>query len=82
MVLFLHGNAENISTHIGSVYWLPEQGYEVVLLDYRGYGRSEGVPQLGRMLDDVLPTVLALTQPARMCQNGPDSARTPFCSCW
>lgn len=41
-VLFLHGNAENISTHIGSVYWLPRYGYDVLLLDYRGYGGSEG----------------------------------------
>ena len=41
-VLFLHGNAENISTHIQSVYWLPAEGYEVWLVDYRGYGKSEG----------------------------------------
>ncbi len=43
-VLFLHGNAENISTHIGSVYWLPAQGFNVLLLDYRGYGESQGSP--------------------------------------
>lgn len=53
LVLFLHGNAENISTHIGSVYWLPEQGYEVVLLDYRGYGRSEGEPDFPEVYADV-----------------------------
>ena len=41
-VLFLHGNAENISTHIASVYWLPGAGYDVLLLDYRGFGLSEG----------------------------------------
>ena len=45
-IVFLHGNAENISTHIGSVYWLPERGYNVFLFDYRGYGRSEGEPTL------------------------------------
>ena len=51
-VLFLHGNAENISTHIGSVYWMPEHGYNVFLFDYRGYGRSEGSPSLaGLQLD-------------------------------
>ncbi len=43
-VLFLHGNAENISTHIASVHWLPAAGYAVFLFDYRGYGRSEGMP--------------------------------------
>lgn len=43
-ILFLHGNAENISTHIGAVHWLPEQGYNVFLLDYRGFGLSAGTP--------------------------------------
>jgi len=51
-ILFLHGNAENISTHIGSVWWLPNYGYNVLLIDYRGYGRSEGEPTLpGLQLD-------------------------------
>ncbi len=53
IVLFLHGNAENISTHIGSVYWLPEQGYEVLLLDYRGFGRSKGAPAFPDVFLDV-----------------------------
>jgi fermentation-respiration switch protein FrsA (DUF1100 family) len=52
-ILFLHGNAENISTHIGSVYWLPEAGYEVLLLDYRGYGQSAGTPLLPEVLMDI-----------------------------
>lgn len=41
-ILLLHGNAENISTHIGSVHWLPERGFNVFLFDYRGYGQSSG----------------------------------------
>jgi len=45
-ILFFHGNAENISTHVNSVLWLCLAGYQVVLFDYRGYGRSEGVPTL------------------------------------
>jgi fermentation-respiration switch protein FrsA (DUF1100 family) len=45
-ILFLHGNAENISTHIASVYWLPAQGYDVFMFDYRGYGLSTGEPDL------------------------------------
>lgn len=43
-VLFLHGNAENISTHIAAVHWLPGAGYNVFMPDYRGFGRSEGQP--------------------------------------
>lgn len=45
-VLFLHGNAENISTHLGSVWWLPNYGYNVLLFDYRGFGRSHGEPSI------------------------------------
>ena len=45
-ILFLHGNAENISTHINSVLWLIPEGYDVFAFDYRGYGRSEGSPEL------------------------------------
>ncbi len=51
-VLFLHGNAENISTHIGAVMWLPKADYNVFLFDYRGYGHSAGQADLtGAHLD-------------------------------
>ncbi|MCW9023744.1 MAG: alpha/beta fold hydrolase [Gammaproteobacteria bacterium] len=45
-VLFAHGNAQNISTHVASVFWLPDYGYNVFLFDYRGYGYSEGETEL------------------------------------
>lgn len=43
-IVFLHGNAENVSTHIGAVHWLAQRGYNVFLPDYRGFGLSEGRP--------------------------------------
>lgn len=52
-VLFMHGNAENISTHIGSVRWLPEAGYNVFLLDYREFGQSQGLAKLPEVLLDI-----------------------------
>jgi uncharacterized protein len=61
-VLFLHGNAENITTHIASVYWLPAQHYNVFLPDYRGYGRSEGVPSLAGVQDDINSAMKYLLQ--------------------
>ncbi|MEQ6341287.1 MAG: alpha/beta hydrolase [Gammaproteobacteria bacterium] len=45
-VVFFHGNAENISTHIGAVHWLPKEGFNVFLPDYRGYGASRGTPEI------------------------------------
>jgi len=51
-VLFLHGNAENISTHFSSVAWMPAAGFSVLAFDYRGYGASQGHPTLrGVQLD-------------------------------
>jgi hypothetical protein len=52
-ILFLHGNAENISTHIMSVRWLPARGFNVFLLDYRGYGASGGEASLSGVQRDV-----------------------------
>ncbi len=52
-VYFLHGNAQNISTHINSVAWLPRQGYQVFLLDYRGFGQSNGEANIPEVLNDI-----------------------------
>lgn len=52
-VLFLQGNGQNISTHIMSVAWLPEAGYSVLLLGYRGYGRSAGEAKLPDVFRDI-----------------------------
>lgn len=59
-VLFLHGNAENISTHFRSVAWLPAQGYNVLALDYRGYGASDGLPTLAGAQQDIDAALLHL----------------------
>jgi uncharacterized protein len=45
-IVFLHGNAENVSTHLGNVLWLCAAGFDVFLFDYRGFGLSGGSPDL------------------------------------
>ena len=45
-VLFFHGNAENMSTHVNAVLWLVKAGYLVFAFDYRGYGSSDGTPDI------------------------------------
>jgi fermentation-respiration switch protein FrsA (DUF1100 family) len=52
-VLHLHGNGGNMAWHLGGSWWLPEQGYQVLLLDYRGYGHSEGDPNLPAIYQDI-----------------------------
>lgn len=51
-ILFLHGNAGNMSTHLSIVAWLPAVGYSVLIFDYRGYGRSPGRPSLSGLRRD------------------------------
>lgn len=51
-ILYLHGNAENISTHIFNVAWLPAKDFNVFLFDYRGYGLSGGTPSLPGVHED------------------------------
>ncbi|MCI0749224.1 MAG: alpha/beta hydrolase [Nevskiales bacterium] len=65
-VLFLHGNAENISTHIRSVAWLPAQGFNVFLPDYRGYGESQGTATMAGVHTDAETALAYLArQPER-----------------
>jgi hypothetical protein len=42
MVLYLHGNDGNVSTNMDGIEHLRELGYSVFLIDYRGYGASDG----------------------------------------
>lgn len=52
-VIFLHGNAGNISTHLPSIFWLPAAGLSVLTFDYRGYGNSSGSPEIHGVHTDI-----------------------------
>ena len=51
-VLFCHGNAGNISHRLETVRLLLELGVNVLIFEYRGYGRSEGEPTEANMYAD------------------------------
>jgi len=51
-VLHLHGNAANIGNHLPLVAWLPAANFNLLMLDYRGFGRSEGRPTLDGVVED------------------------------
>ena len=42
LVLYFHGNEGNVSTSIGETALLRSLGYSVLVVDYRGYGESDG----------------------------------------
>lgn len=47
-----HGNAENQSSHLLSVSWLVDYGYDVITFDYRGFGQSSGSGSFSKLKED------------------------------
>lgn len=51
-VVFSHGNAGSLGYHIGFVDWLVTAGYQVLMYDYRGFGKSTGAPSREGLIKD------------------------------
>lgn len=51
-VLFFHGSGGNVSTYIFMTKPLVEAGYQVLMVDFRGYGKSTGTPNHNNIADD------------------------------
>ena len=51
-VIHFHGHSRNISYHYRYVSWLPEKGFNLFMLDYRGYGKSQGSPSRRGVYED------------------------------
>ena len=50
--LILHGNARNMGSDMDVIEMFPAMGWNVLILDYRGFGKSQGVPtEEGTYLD-------------------------------
>lgn len=41
-IIFFHGNAGNLSHRVERVRWFGKMGYNLLSIDYRGYGKSTG----------------------------------------
>ena len=51
-LLFLHGNAGNISHCLDSLDYFHRLGFAICIIDYRGYGQSTGKPDVkGTLID-------------------------------
>lgn len=44
LIILFHGNAQNISAHFTSLFWILDEGYDYFIFDYPGYGASYGDP--------------------------------------
>lgn len=62
-LLYLHGNSENISANLGLAHRYQQMGFNVLLVDYRGYGLSPGpFPNERRVYEDAIATYRYLTE--------------------
>ncbi|MBX2907817.1 MAG: alpha/beta fold hydrolase [Taibaiella sp.] len=61
-ILFLHGNGGNILSHYPAATQLAEQGFDVCIMDYSGYGFSTGKATRAGVLDDASTVLHALLQ--------------------
>lgn len=63
LLLWFHGNAGNITTWFNEVRLATTLPADVLIIDYRGYGRSQGKPdEAGLYLDAAAAWDLALTE--------------------
>ena len=61
VVLYFHGNEGNVSTSIGETALLRGLGYSVLVIDYRGYGESDGAfPSETSVYEDAEAALAAL----------------------
>jgi hypothetical protein len=60
-VVHFHGNGEVVADYLdGFPGLIGRMGCNCFFAEFRGYGGSTGTPQLGKMLEDVLPTIKAV----------------------
>ena len=52
-IVFSHGNAGSIAYHYGFIDWLMPAGYNVLLYDYRAFGKSKGTLSRKGIIEDV-----------------------------
>ena len=66
VLLYLHGNAGNISHRYDQLHLLMFLGVSVFIIDYRGYGRSEGKPSEKGLYLDARAAWSCLTESRRV----------------
>lgn len=68
-LLFFHGNAGNISHRLDSIKIFHDLGLDVLIVDYRGYGRSTGTPSEQGVYRDAQAAWRYLTEQRRVAPH-------------
>ena len=70
VILYLHGNGINIGANITHASRFSQLGFSVLLIDYRGYGRSQGrFPNEKRVCEDAAITWNYLVQQRKIAPS-------------
>ncbi|VAW42095.1 hypothetical protein MNBD_CHLOROFLEXI01-1334 [hydrothermal vent metagenome] len=56
-IIHFHGNAANMTNHWHLVEWIPRTRYNLFTFDYRGFGQSEGTPNLNGVFEDCMAAI-------------------------
>ena len=64
LVCFLHGNAELIDYNLAEAREWTSRGFDVLLPEYRGYGRSPGSPSQDAIVQDTVDAIAQVTRTA------------------
>ncbi len=79
--LYLHGNAGNLSHRANHLTALARAGSETLIIDYRGYGKSEGAPSEQALYEDAEAAYAWLLgegrDPARIVIHGESLGTAP-----
>lgn len=57
VVVFYHGNAGNISDRLHFIKFLEPLQLNILMIDYRGYGKSQGYPSIEGIEEDGVATI-------------------------
>lgn len=68
-LLFSHGNAGNLLYRFGKVEIMCQAGFNVLIYDYRGFGRSSGSPDVKGAITDGLTALKYLTDTLKVPHN-------------
>ena len=61
-LLYFHGNGGNVSDYLSFTSALHNLGFNVLMLEYRGYGESEGIPSETGLFEDARTAYRYLTE--------------------
>ena len=73
VILLFHGNGEIVSDYDFIAQWYKEIGISLLVVDYRGYGRSSGKPTSSALIKDAITTYNSVN--GILSEHGLDGSR-------